>query len=167
MPKRTGCSRGFTLVELITTILIIALIAAVSGPRFFDINVFQQQGFYDETIAAIRYAQKYAVATGCTVRVQITAGGYTLFRPAGVATCNTGPYNIAIADPSGNEAAFARTTPGDITLTTNPVTPNIDFIADGSAAVPATVVVNVGTTQSFQVIPATGFVQRCVNFGCP
>ena len=64
---------GFTLVEMIVTLIIVALIAAVAGPRFFSLSAFQESGFYDETVSAVRYAQKYAVASGCTVRVQTTA----------------------------------------------------------------------------------------------
>ena len=54
---RNGRFEGFTLVEMIATLIIIALIAAVAGPRFFDINVFRASGFYDETLSAVRHAR--------------------------------------------------------------------------------------------------------------
>lgn len=151
---------------MIATLVIIALIAAVGAPRFFDINVFQQQGFFDETISAVRYAQKLAVATGCTVRVQITATGFTLYRHGGTdaSVCNTPPYDQAITDPSGNNAPdssqdFKRTAPGSVTLT--PST-NINFASDGSASdgsASPSVTISVGS-RTFKVIFATGFVQR-------
>lgn len=155
---QTSRSKGFTLVELIATLIIIALIAAVTGPLFFNVSAFRESGFFDETISSMRYAQKLAVATGCTVRVQITTGGFTLLRPAGVATCNTGPYATAVIDPTGNAPTFTRTAQSGVTLSTTPPTPNIDFAADGTAS--ADVVVSVGASHSLRVWSGTGFVQR-------
>jgi MSHA pilin protein MshC len=148
---------GFTLVELIATLIIIALIAVVGGSRFFDINVFRASGFYDETISAVRYAQKLAVETHCEVRVNITATGYALFSAANAAGCGSGTYNTPVADPSGNAANFARTAPSGVTLA--PAT-NIIFAPDGSAALtPDPITINVGS-HSLRVYGETGFVQR-------
>jgi len=156
MAMPIGLSGGFTLVELVATLVIIALIAAVSGPLFFDINIFRQRGFFDETLSAVRYAQKHAVATGCTVRVQTTATGFTLYRPASVAACGTGPYNTPIADPSGNATTFTRTAPDGVMLDAQ----DFNFAPDGSASfVPATITIGVGGSQ-FRVHRATGFVER-------
>lgn len=147
--------RGFTLVEMIVTLIIVALIAAVAGPTFFSLNAFQESGFYDETVSALRYAQKYAVASGCTVRVQTTATGFTLYRPAAVGNCNTpGSYTTPLADPSGNAATFTRTAPGGITLTAADFT----FSASGTASVTPSLAITVGNRQ-LTVIGETGFVQ--------
>ena len=153
----SGRSKGFTLVEMIATLIIIALIAAVSGPRFFDINVFRASGFYDETLSAVRYAQKLAVATNCNVRVNITATGFALYRPADAAACGSGIYNTGVADPSSNEPTFTRSAPPGVGFSTSPVTPNIIFSGDGRASAGVTVTVG---GKSFNVIAETGFVQR-------
>jgi MSHA pilin protein MshC len=157
--------RGFTLVELIMTIMIVGILAAVSGPLFFNVQTFQERGFFDETLSAMRYAQKYAVASHCTVRVTFGANGFALDRPAAAAACTSGPFGTPLEDPSGNAATFTRTAPSGITLTTTPATATIDFTASGAASLAAPVVVTIGG-RSFQVIPATGFVQQCVNVGC-
>ena len=149
--------KGFTLVELIATLIIIALIAAVTGPRFFDINVFRASGFYDETLSAVRYAQKLAVATNCNVQVNFTATGYSLLRPVNAAACGSGTYATNVVDPSNNEPSFTRTAPPGVGLSTAPVTPSIVFSGDGRAS--ANVTVTVGG-KSFNVIAETGFVQR-------
>lgn len=146
-------TNGFTLVELIAVLVIVALIATVTGPLFFNVNVFKQSGFFEETLSAVRYAQKHAVATGCPVRVETTANGFTLYRPASAAACAAGPYNTPIADPSGNAATFTRTAPDGVMLSAHSFT----FAADGTASADQSITVG-GTT--FQVSAMTGFVGR-------
>lgn len=146
--------KGFTLVELVVTLIIIALVAAVSGPLFFDVDVFRQRGFFEETISAVRYAQKHAVATNCNVRVNITATGFTLFRAANVGACGTGTYNTDVVDPSSGAPTFTRTAPDGVALTPT------DIIFSGNGQASATVNVTVGG-RTFQVVAGTGFVQRC------
>ncbi len=72
---------GFTLVELVITIVIIGILAAVVGPRFFGTQGFQERGYFDEVAAALRYAQKLSIATQCPVQVNIAANSYGLFFP--------------------------------------------------------------------------------------
>lgn len=138
------------MVEMIMVIVIVGILAAVSGPLFFNVQVFQERGFFDETVSAVRYAQKYAVASGCTVRVVIVANGFTLYRGA---ACSTGPFTTPLADPSGSAETFSRTAPDGVALTAA----DFNFFANGSAS--AAVLVNVGTGRSFSVVQQTGFVQ--------
>lgn len=147
---------GFTLVELIAVLVIIALITAVGRSLFFDVNVYRERGFYEETLAAARYAQKLAVASGCPVLMQTTITGFTLFRSANAAACAAGPYNTPIADPSGGAATFTRTAPAGVAVDAQ----SIVFVADGTVNMaPATLDVNVGGRQ-WRVHRDTGFVER-------
>ena len=68
---------GFTLVELVVVIVILGVLAAIGMPRFFDNRVFQARGYYEDLVAALKFAQKLAVASGCAVRVRVDAAGYT------------------------------------------------------------------------------------------
>ncbi len=68
----SGMQRGFTLTELITIIVILGIISAVAAPRFFDRNVFESRGFYDQVSSTLRYAQKAAIAQHRFVCVAIT-----------------------------------------------------------------------------------------------
>jgi MSHA pilin protein MshC len=72
--------RGFTVIELVLVIVIVAILGAIAGPRFFDNSTFDERAYYDELVTSIRYAQKVAVASGCRVRVDITATSYALWQ---------------------------------------------------------------------------------------
>ena len=62
-------SKGFTMVELIVTIIILGILAVVAGPKFFSTSKFEEMGFADVTANALRYGNKVALATGCDTRV--------------------------------------------------------------------------------------------------
>jgi MSHA pilin protein MshC len=69
---------GYTIVELVLVIVILAVLGAVAGPRFFDNAAFDERAYVDELASSLRYAQKVAVASGCRVRADIAAGSYSL-----------------------------------------------------------------------------------------
>jgi MSHA pilin protein MshC len=85
----TRLAAGFTMIELVVVIVILGIIAAVAAPRFFDDRTFMERGYYEELAAAIKYAQKLAVASGCAVRMTINAGGYVANQQSAASgTCN-------------------------------------------------------------------------------
>ncbi len=101
--------RGLTLVELITVIVILGILAAVVAPRFFDRNVFDSLGFYDQVKSTVRYAQKSAIAQRRFVCVLFPATNSITLRFGATAACVDG----VLASPSGgpytlinNNAAF-------------------------------------------------------------
>ena len=76
--QRPGKVAGFTLIEMVMTMVIIGIIAAVAVPRFFDANVFKSRGFADQVQATLRYAQKEAIAQHRLVCVALASASVTL-----------------------------------------------------------------------------------------
>ena len=112
-----GASPGYTLVELVTVIVILGILAAFAVPRFADHQVFEERGFYEEVVAALRYGQKIAVGSGCPVQISIDASGYALTQQTVLANrCDPGDssYAVPILLPTGQAAA--GTTPAGVTL---------------------------------------------------
>ncbi|MBI5658357.1 MAG: prepilin-type N-terminal cleavage/methylation domain-containing protein [Nitrosomonadales bacterium] len=109
--------RGFTMVELITIIVITGILAATVAPRFFNRNAFDSRGFYDQVISTLRYAQKAAIAQRRFVCVAFTANSITLtYDPVApgathtAAACSanlTGPTGLSPHAVSSNNASFA------------------------------------------------------------
>ncbi|MCE9641958.1 MAG: general secretion pathway protein GspH [Betaproteobacteria bacterium] len=61
------------MLELIVTMIIAGILSAVVAGRFFALDSFKSRGFYDESIAVVRYSQKAAIARRANVYVCSTA----------------------------------------------------------------------------------------------
>ena len=130
--------RGFTLVELIMVIVIVGVLAVAALPRFWDRQVFDSRGFYDETLSALRYAQKTAIAQRRNVCAAFTANTVTFTiasKPGGAEACNTD-----LASPSGTTPPFTITGTG-VTFTPTPTSLQFDALGRPTP----------NTSQTFQV----------------
>jgi len=78
--------RGFTLVELIVIISIVAFVALIAIPRFTGTSAFASRGFYDSAKSVVRFAQKTAVAWRREVFVCVTATAVSTGTAAGCGT---------------------------------------------------------------------------------
>ena len=99
---------GFTVVELVVTIGVVALLAAIMVPRFVGPDSFRTRGFYDAAKSIVRFAQKTAIAWRREVFVCVTAASVSAGTAAG---CATPIVNPVTGDP------LIANAPAGVTLT--------------------------------------------------
>lgn len=96
-------ARGFSLLEVIIVLVVLGTLAALAYPRFTGTDAFASASFAEQVAASLRYAQRYAVSTGCEVQVDLDAGAeqVALTRRAGGddQTCGSGAFSVALPLP--------------------------------------------------------------------
>jgi MSHA pilin protein MshC len=145
--------RGFTLIELIMTIIIVGIISVVAIPRFTSNSVFQSRGFADQVQAALRYAQKTAIAQRRNVCV-----AFTLPAPSTISLTIANVSGVAspcVANLDFPEGGNTITAPTGIAFAALPA----DFSFNGQGSPSAGQTINVtGVTNGITIEAETGYV---------
>src|SRR5262249_54037620 len=109
--KRRLRQHGFTITELIVSIILVGLVAAIAVPRFIGTSGFQSRGFFDQATETVRFAQKTSIAWRKEIFVCVTASTIAASLASGCATPinnpSTGAPLITPAAPSGVTLAGA------------------------------------------------------------
>ena len=108
--------RGFTIVELVVTLVIAGALAVTALPRFVRVQDFNARFSFDDTLAALRYAQKLAISTGCPVQVDFTAASYAVTQRT---ACTSGAFTQPVHDPSDGSLGMTGTVPSGLTFTSS------------------------------------------------
>lgn len=116
-PLRGLLRTGFSLIELIVVIVLMAILVAVAAPRFFGQGDFEAPAFAQELASAARYAQKVAVVSGCRVDLVVTGTGYSLFKPEETTPkCSGTPaMTLPVVHPATGDD-FVGTTPVGVSM---------------------------------------------------
>lgn len=142
--------RGFTTIELVVIIMIIGVLAVFASGRLSQPDTFEARGYYDELVSATRYAQRYAVTSGCTVQIAINANNYAL----STQDANCG-FGTGVQRPDGG--AFSAGVPAGVLVTSG--IGNYLFDAHGNVNSGGNVTITGGgTSHSFTITPVSGFI---------
>lgn len=104
--------RGFTIVELIVVLIVLGILSAVMLPRWRGETGFEERGYRDQVAAALRYAQKSAIAARRTVCASFTTTPSVLTvnisAAQGAANCTPGG---PLLGPNDQNMVLAATPP--------------------------------------------------------
>ncbi len=115
-PQRWRSRGGFSLTEMVLLISIIGILSVSAAPRFLDATSKDARFFHRETLAALRYARKLAVASHCPVEFDFTSSGYALMQRA---SCDSGTWTQVVFDPASGSSGYTGDTPSGITVTSS------------------------------------------------
>ena len=158
---------GFTLVELVVTMVVGGIIAAVAMPRFAAKDTFDTRGFYDRATATVRYAQKLAIAQRREVFVCVYApsapaiGDISVSYASGCATPITDVSGVALKVSAPGGIALSTTTNG---IALSPTT-NFSFLG-GLGETAAEVIITLTSSvagdpvRSIKIENGTGYVHN-------
>lgn len=141
-------------MELLVIVVLLGILSVAVFSRF-DATAFRTASFDQELRAAIRFAQKFAIMSGCEVQVDIAGAGYALRirdDAAGTLPCTdaTGGFGAGLINPATG-SAYGGAPPSGVTVGNLVVTYN----GQGQPSAGGAVTVGAGT---ITVESGTGFV---------
>lgn len=144
------------MLELLSVVLLLGILSAVAVSRL-DIDPFRAASFEQELRSALRFAQKFAIVSGCDVQVNVVdaADSYSItLRADAIANGCLGATNPAFTLPLNNPTGgtFSGSAPTGVA-----VGPDRTFVYDRQGRPSAGVTITVGT-QTITVEPVTGYV---------
>jgi MSHA pilin protein MshC len=145
---------GFTLIELTMVIVLIGVMSVIGLGRLSSPDQFAVKAFFNDTVNALRFAQKLAVSTGCDVRANITTDGYQLFRST---TCTADNFTEAVEHPANRSNDYLNLATGFAVAPQTSVTFTARGTTDTGNTLAYTITGN-GTDYTFTVFGQTGLI---------
>jgi prepilin-type N-terminal cleavage/methylation domain-containing protein len=149
------CS-GFTLIELITVITLVAIVAAMGIPRFVSTSDFTERGYAEEALSAVQFARTLATASGCDTQVDFSSAGYSVSQWAPGSCTATGASPTVVTGPNGN--ALSGAAPSGMSIgSASFYFDRIGRPRSGGTLLTSATTITVGARQ-ISIEPETGFV---------
>ena len=102
-------NQGFTLIELVTVIVILGILAAVGSAKFFNNATFRDTQYHQQVLSAFRFAQKIAIASQNDVTICLTADSYELYYSS--LTCSGTPVKHPVGQVNYQDSDISEITP--------------------------------------------------------
>lgn len=162
---------GFTMLELVVTIVIAGILAAVATARFVGRGSFESRGYFDQTITVVRHAQKTAIAQRRNVIVEISADRVAVCYVAGCAGAAANRVRATLdlnrssrmAQNCLNDATWLCTGRPDGVSPIGSTSATITFDALGRPSTTATITISGSEagdrTRQIIIEPETGYVR--------
>ena len=146
-----NCNSCFTMVELVSILVIVGIMAAIAIPRFANVATYSARGYADTAAGFLRYAQKLAIARHATTTVQIGTSGLALCSTASCTDANPWP------GPQG-ETPYRLDVPSGVTQTGSSASMTFDDNGVPSPSTGVTLTITGDTVRTLTVEPGTGYV---------
>lgn len=152
--------RGFTLVELVVTMIVVGILAVVVVPKFSLLSGFDEVGYRDKVKATIEFARKAAVAQRRFSCVSVSTNDLLLtidqnIPEAYVAGCPANSLSLPTTDNRCSPSASNKICAPNGVALAGP--PSLQFSPLGRPSAAGTYTIN-GTAWTITVEAETGYV---------
>jgi type IV fimbrial biogenesis protein FimT len=154
MRKRTSSNRGFTLIEMMVTIAVAAILATIAVPSFRNASLSSQlRSSANDFVASTNFARSEAIKRGSAVTMCVSADG---------ASCAAGGWEQGWIVLSGTTVLqHESAAPSGFKLSATGSVANLTFQPIGVGATAATLTVcratpTVGSQERVVTLDATG-----------
>ncbi|KTC64609.1 Tfp pilus assembly protein FimT (plasmid) [Legionella adelaidensis] len=151
--------KGFTLLELIVLMGIIAIVACVALLRVPQKEAFLADGFSDVLAQEIRFAQIMAIGLNQSYSIDVGNSALTIKNQAGTAVSNPETGSTLFSYPSGVSVSVASPYSIPLTIIFDPLGKPYNSSGLALTTAPIFTVTSGANTNTVTVYPETGFIE--------
>jgi len=150
--------RGFTVVELVVILVLVALLAFAVIPRYQDKGAINVSALAEQLASDVRYTQSLAMTSGQHNRINLVTASYQITTSTGVPVAHPATGSSAAISLSNVSLTLSGLANGYIAFDGKGI-PYTDVVAGTPLGASATITLNsAGSTRQIVVSPQTGRV---------